>query len=118
MLLQLSAIAYAVMAIPLIFAPDEMAARLVPAGSPLVLQLLGAALFGFAMLNWMSRGIRIGGIYGRPLVVANLAHASVAALSLVRPVFRSGGAPPVLVALVIYSAVAVAFGSRLFVQPK
>ena len=35
------------------------------------LQLLGAALFAFAWLNWIGRGAIYGGIYGRPIVVAN-----------------------------------------------
>ena len=65
----------------LLFAPDDILRALgggaaiaapVAAASALALQLAGGALFGFAMLNWMARGTRVGGIYGRPLAMANL----------------------------------------------
>lgn len=117
MLLQLSAIVYGLLGAALIFAPDEIANRLVLSGNPVTLQVLGAAVFGFAMLNWMSRGTRIGGIYGRPLVVANLTHASVATLSLLRPAIRGGGIS-LLIPLAVYAVLAVAFGSRLYTHPK
>src|SRR4051812_7200642 len=56
------------------FAPDEIAAAAGGVGSRaivVVLQMAGALYLGFAMLNWMSRGSSLGGIYGRPLVMAN-----------------------------------------------
>ena len=36
-------------------------------------QLLGSAWLGVAALNWASRATILGGIYGRPIVLANLA---------------------------------------------
>lgn len=35
------------------------------------IQLFGGALLAFAFLNWTGRGAIYGGIYGRPMVVAN-----------------------------------------------
>jgi len=64
----------------LLFAPDEVAEALHLSGASLPFQLLGAAWLGLAMLNWMSRGVSIGGIYARPLVVTNLAHTFPAAM--------------------------------------
>ena len=46
----------------LLFAPREV----MPASHPPVLvQLIGAALLGFALANWTARGAMLGGIYGR-----------------------------------------------------
>ncbi|MEP2276852.1 MAG: hypothetical protein ABJH98_15455 [Reichenbachiella sp.] len=37
----------------------------------LISQTLGAALLAFALLNWMTRSNILGGIYGKPLMMAN-----------------------------------------------
>lgn len=39
--------------------------------SVLIAQTLGAALLALAMLNWMTRSNILGGIYGKPLMMAN-----------------------------------------------
>lgn len=64
----------------LLFAPEWV----VPDGDavPLV-QTVGAALLGFAAANWAARGMHLGGIYGRPVVVGNQTFAFVAALVLI-----------------------------------
>jgi hypothetical protein len=43
-------------------------------GLKLAIQLLGTLYLSLAFLNWMWRGNQIGGIYGRPVLVANLMH--------------------------------------------
>ena len=86
-LLTLSAAIYFAAAIPLLFAPEETSALLggsVAAGQIAILQVLGSALLGFALLNWSNRYSRLGGIFGRPLILANLAHSMTAFLLLVR----------------------------------
>ena len=121
LLLTLSALIYFAAAIPLLFAPDEMLAF---AGAPPsrldagLLQLVGSAVFGFSMLNWMSRYTRIGGIYGRPLVVANLAHSASAALLLGKAAGRVGFPAGVVVPLGIYAVLAVGFGIAMFSRPR
>jgi len=58
--------------LPALFVPDLVAGWLgFDAGAQVPMQLLGAALFAFAWLNWIGRGAIYGGIYGRPIVVAN-----------------------------------------------
>ena len=47
----------------------------------IVLQVVGALYFGFAMLNWTAKSNLIGGIYGRPIAIANLSHFLVASLA-------------------------------------
>lgn len=120
LLLLASAIVYFAAALPLLFAPEETLAF---AGAPAstldaaLLQVVGSAVFGFAMLNWMSRYSRIGGIFGRPVVAANLAHAGSAAL-LLGKVAKRAAFPPLLLAVVaVYAALAFAFAFKFFVQP-
>jgi hypothetical protein len=101
------------------FAPVEIAAVTGTAGSPamvVVLQMVGALYLGFAMLNWMSRGSSLGGIYGRPIVVANTLHFTVASLALMKTL--PGWHPPVVVAAtMVCSVFAATFGLLLFRTP-
>ena len=71
----------------LLFAPDRVLPSLVigyPPSGVWLGQLLGAACLGFAALNWLQRNAVIGGIYGRPVVFANLVFYFVSATSLLR----------------------------------
>ena len=120
LLLSGSAALYFAAGVPLLFAPGELcelASGACDEGHALTLQALGAALFGFAMLNWMNRFTRVGGILGRPLLVANLAHVASAFLLLVRPALAAPRSPYLLAATAGYLLLAIAFGSRLFVAP-
>ncbi len=121
LLLTASAVVYFAAAIPLLFAPDEMLAFAGAAPSRLdaaLLQVVGSAVLGFSMLDWMSRYTRIGGIYGRPLVVANLAHSASAALLLGKAASRVGFPVGVVVPLGIYGVLAVGFGIAMFSRPQ
>jgi len=120
-LLTASAIVYLVAAVGLLFAPEEILDRVGASSSRFdqtLLQLVAAALFGFFMLNWMNRGSRIGGIYGRPVVVANFAHAAIATAMLVRVVPGSPARGPAWGVLAVYALLAVAFGWKLFHKPR
>lgn len=88
----------------------------VTAAATPALKLLGAALLGFAMMNWMAKGTMIGGIYARPLAAGNFLYFAIATLSLLKPLF--GGSLPVamIVAMVIHAVFAAAFGWLLFGQ--
>lgn len=117
LLLAGSAILYFLVSIAMQFGPEELlrAAGAVPTALDTgLVQVLGAALFGFALLNWFQRFTHIGGIYGRPLVVANFAHAAVAALSLGHFALRGGLPMPAMAALAVYSVLAIAFGAKFF----
>lgn len=60
-------------------------------GFPVALMKIVAGLyFGFAILNWMARGNLMGGIYSRPVGIANLVHFGAIALVLLK---RLPGAP-------------------------
>ena len=67
-----------------VFAPEEVGPVLTGRADPLAFSLLGAALVGLGAVNWMTRHQPLGGIYGRPVVVANFAHFVIGGLTLLR----------------------------------
>ena len=101
------------------FLPDELLVHVRQPAAPvlkLFVQAVGALNLGFAMLNWMSRGTTLGGIYGRPVVMANLLHFAMIALVLIR--WAAAGAPPgITVLAVIYGIFAAWFAVVLFGDP-
>ena len=116
-LLTVTAIVLGVMGVATSFLPVEIL-TFVDAGSDrsvaTLVQMLGAALFGFAMLNWMARGAPAGGIYGRPIVIGNLVHFAVAGIALAK-VAAVGGMPPLgLVLAAVYAGFAIAFAVVMF----
>lgn len=81
----------------------------------LVFQLLGALYFGFAMLNWMAKGSSIGGIYNRPIAIANFAHFFIGGMALLKAVISNPGHATALWLLAIaYALFALLFGYLLF----
>jgi hypothetical protein len=116
-----SAVVYAIPGLVFTFAPDEVLLRLgVVAGPPLLhwlLELLGGALLGMAIMNAMQRYAMVGGVYGRPLLVANLALLSIGGLSSLR-LWRSTGDQRVLIAAIVSCALLAAYGRLLFKSPE
>lgn len=109
----------AVAGLPAIFMPQELAAFIQrDAGGPVVMliQLLGALYFGFAALNWMAQGNLVGGIYSRPVTMANLLHFAIAGLALLKAGVQAGGGV-VIGAAIFYAAFAVMFGLVMFGDP-
>jgi len=84
--------------------------------APLFLQLAGALYVGFALMNWMAKGVLIGGIYSRPLAIGNFAHFVIGALALVKYAL---GVPTaaVWVLAAAYVGLAIAFGYVFFTHP-
>ncbi|MEO8224275.1 MAG: hypothetical protein ABI661_05675 [Gammaproteobacteria bacterium] len=74
----------------LLFAPDELLPRALPAFPVTVSwmgQLVAAGWLGLAVLNWVSRSTVLGGIYGRPVVLANAWFYFIGATTLLRVMF-------------------------------
>lgn len=116
-LLVFSAVLYLLAGVAALFAPQELLsfAGAVPGDLNVsLLQAVGAAFLGFGMLNWLSRYSLVGGIYGRPIVAANFAHAFAAAALLVKAVPRGNGSPLAWAALGIYGILALLFGIKFF----
>ena len=102
-----------------LFAGDELA-RLFDAGDSngltLAIQLTGSGLLGFAVLDWMSRGNRIGGIYGRPLGIGNLLLFTTASLTVGKAAL-AGSLPGIVTAVgVIFAVLAIGFAWLVFVH--
>jgi hypothetical protein len=107
--------------IALSFMPNEVIESLgqIPiTASTLTSQLTGAIYFGFAVTNWMAKGILIGGIYARPLAIGNFAHFLIAGLALVKVSLTGGNYPIYIYGLTIFFTVfAVSFGYVLIRHP-
>ena len=56
--------------------------------SILIVQMLGALQLGWGMLNYMCRNNKYGGIFGRPLLLANLAVLVVSGMAILRVLMR------------------------------
>ncbi len=108
--------------IVLIFLPQEIADYMGIAFNQLtvlLLQILGSFYMGFAFLNWMSKDNLIGGIYRKPLVVGNLMHFLVSALTLVKMLFITETHFNFMLILSIpYVALAFSFGYIMTTTPK
>ncbi len=117
LLLMASAAVYGLAGLAGTFFPDMLAMSTAGAASPalvLVIQFAAAAYCGFAMLNWMLRDTPIGGIYGRPLVVANVLHFFMVAMVLTRLVLHGARGPLHLAVTAVAWIFAAAFGRILF----
>jgi hypothetical protein len=116
-LMTASAVFLGILAVAALFAPDEiLKAAAFPASpllSPLV-QLCAALLLGFAMMNWMAKGSRVGGIYNRPIAMGNIIHFAVGAVTLDRFALHGHYAWPVIALAVIYTLFALGFGVVVF----
>jgi len=100
-----------------LFAPETLlASEAAPLDARLALlvQLLGALYFGFALVNWTARESALGGIYGRPIGLGNFAHFTIGALTLVKVVAADPTALPVVGALLVYAVLALIYGWLLF----
>jgi len=119
LILNFSALLLAILGVALLFAPGEIGSLLDNQSAPglaVFVQLIGSGALGFAVLNWMSRGNRIGGIYGRPLGIANLLFFSTGALTMGKAV--SSGRVPVSAAglAALLGLIAVAFAWLMFMH--
>ncbi|MDA0684987.1 MAG: hypothetical protein O3A57_11300 [Bacteroidetes bacterium] len=81
-----------------------------------IFQMMGGLYLGFAMLNWMNRNAPVGGIYGRPLLTANLIHFLIVSLMLIKHVIDGAGNGLILLC-VLYTSFAVGFGLLQFMDP-
>jgi hypothetical protein len=117
----LSAVFLGSMGIALSFLPAEIAGilNIKETSSFLVmLQVLGSLYFAFAMLNWMAKGSIIGGIYNRPIVIANFTHFFMGALALGKSLVSNPELPETGWFLaVIYAILAALYGIFLFRHP-
>jgi hypothetical protein len=121
LLMSVSAVVLGAAGLALLFAPVELQ-RLVAGSSPapvppIVLQLWSAGLLGLAAVNWTGRGLILGGIYGRALVLGNAMHWTVGSLVGLRAAMDRPSVAGLWVATVLYGVCAIAFNWLLRHHP-
>lgn len=119
LLMGASAALGALLGLALTFAPQELAGAAEgghSAAMALLLQLLGALYLAWALANWMARHSVIGGIFGHPLALGNLAHYAIGALALARAAPAQAWPAAARLAAAVYGVLAVAFGALVFRQ--
>jgi hypothetical protein len=83
-----------------------------------LMQIVGALYFGFGMLNWMNKSRPIGGIYNRPVAIANLSHFMIAGLALLKGLLSTPELPSMIwVVGILYIGFGITFGVLLFRHP-
>ncbi len=100
-----------------LFTPEELLKTLgLPFTNPLpvVIQLAGALYCSFALMNWTAKDNIIGGIYLRPISLANFAHFMIGALSLLKYQLSDAATTSLWVVLIGYVMFAVIFTWLVF----
>jgi hypothetical protein len=116
-LMRASAIVLAVLGASATFLPREILvhAGTSPVGfSSVLVQMTGALYLGFAMLNWMAQGSVMGGIYGRPIAIGNLAHFTIGALALLKLILAEKPTVKTGIVAAVYTGFAVLFAIVAF----
>jgi len=117
LLMSASAAYLAALGVAASFLPREI---MVHVGSPpgwfpeLVIQIAGAAWLALAVLNWAARGNLLGGIYGRPVALANVANFAIAAITLLKHLPQVRSSPALLAVTAASTLFAVWFAYVLF----
>lgn len=117
-----SAIAMVIMGLILIFMSNETLQFLNQEQNDvlaLILQLMGALYFGFAILNWMAKNVLIGGIYAKPLSAGNFTHFFIGGLTLIK-IAINGNSTVIYIWIltILYIVLAAGFGLVSFSSPK
>lgn len=112
-----SAVLLGAAGIALLFAADDILAALAGTNDRIVVamaQLLGGAWLGLAWATWLTRGTPQGGIYGRPIVLANATLYFVSAMVCAR---GAGGSTAMLAAALVAGVMAAVYGLVMFGRP-
>ena len=85
----------------------------------LLTSLLGAAMFGLGMLNYLGRSAIYGGIYGKPILIGNLVFHVIASVNLLKFSWSEGGVVALATAIAggCYSIFAAGFIRLNFFPP-
>lgn len=121
-ILSASALFMGILGIGLSFLPDEIVSffNMPPSKwTAVFLQMWGSIYLGFAMLNWMSKGVRIGGIFNKPLAVGNFMHFGAGGIALAKAVTVIEIHQAIGIGItVVYGVFALAFGYIFRTSPK
>jgi hypothetical protein len=92
-----------------LFLPDALLAGQGTERLSLIVQLMGALYFSIALMNWTAKDSMIGGIYARPVSLANFGHFFAGMLLLVKYQFTHAFSLIVTVTMLVYVIYAVCF---------
>lgn len=115
-LVLIAAAVYGVAGLTLLFAGSELFVLAGGTPSPAAQwfsQLAAGAVLGLASFNWLQRFSVMGGILGRPLLLANLTFTTVCLFASLRLWMDAGGAV-LFVAVAVFGFFTAGFGVRLF----
>jgi hypothetical protein len=120
-IMTISSIILGATGIILTFAPDIVMGNLDIDNNQMSLllgQVIGGLYFGYSMLNWMTKESLIGGIYNRPIAIANFTHFLIAGLAIGKALISNPGLPKTLWgACVVYAVLGLLFVMILFRHP-
>ena len=88
-----------------------------PPSGAFIGQMIAGAWLALAAMNWNSRGQVLGGIYGRPVVYANVVLFTVTALGVGKAVMVVGASPWLWVAVVPSGIFAGVYGVLMLRGP-
>ena len=112
LLMTSSSLALALAGIFALFTPDVLLGMFgAQISDPLsaLIQLMGALYFSMAMMNWTAKDSAIGGIYARPVSLANFVHFFIGTLLLAKVELSSGFNLSSTLLLVVYAIFAILF---------
>lgn len=112
LLMTISSLALGLAGIFALFAPDVLLTTLnMPVVNSLtvLVQLTGTLYFSFALMNWIAKDSAIGGIYARPVSLANFSHFFSGALILAKYLLSNEFNISILFVWVLYAIFAVIF---------
>ena len=113
----LSAVVLAALGVAASFLPQEILqldAGAATRFTVVLVQICGALYLGFAALNWTAKGTLLGGVYGRPIVLANFAHFMIGGIALAKAALAGSPGTMILALAAVYSVFAVWFAYVLF----
>jgi hypothetical protein len=102
-----------------LFAPEELLKGLSvqPIDPlPVLIQLMGALYLSFALMNWTSKDNIIGGVYLRPISIANFSHFTIGALVLIKYQLSDTARAPLLGVMIVYIIFAIVFAWLVFIH--
>lgn len=106
--------------VALLFDADGLLPRVMPglpAAATVLGQLVAAGWLAVAWLNWNQRHAVVGGIYGRPTVLANFGLYLISACSLAHPLLHGEGTLAMRALGVLFGVLTLVYGLLLVRGP-
>ena len=83
-------------------------------GLSVLIQLMGGLYFSLAMLNWAAKDSAIGGVYARPVSLANFVHFMIGTFTLGKYQIAGNTNVFILIMLIMYAIFSILFWWLIF----